>query len=584
METQRMTTLPGNKIRAGTSGFGSYTTSERDADTLFESTVLHPEHLLEKIRELQSVLSITDIEEAISLIRRHITDYNNPHHTDLPQFDTDIGEYLYQKYKAAGGTGSYEFFLHCLFSVLYVADLETIKKGTDPNALISVAGARWFLRDHNSDPNAHDELFRRMFPGTAVMTDPVYSINAMTGLSPMYQPNPMNDTDDYAYIGNDGRLHVSTKGYIPIEYIDNEPMIPCWETRTNLWGISTSFAAAETFNTTITVDDSVISPLLTKDASKVVLSTETFKTPHKIILPEIRVDTGQSIAYSLFVKSGSCKYVTIQFKDTVTGPTIKGVFDIVNGSVITINSMGRAQATLYPLADGWFRCCFTWTALIEQHDRVEILFFKDKTDNESFMGDGSTAAYIWGIQVEYGSGASPYIPTNGSPKTRKAIPIRANLSMINATDDRTITVVCQTPCRGEKDKPLYTLCDATLFPSEKAIFTKEPMFRLTSQRPIAGIDPIETTFDFASPVNGPNQLTVLSHSSDNEKTITMISPDKISTSIANPAWYRDAKWLYLGYSPDTKNYLNGYIRSLAIYPRSFTENHLIFLNGELGND
>lgn len=300
-----MTTLPGEKILAGTSGFGSYTTSPRDGETLFGSTVLHPENLIEKIRELQSVLSVTDIEEAISLIRRHITDYNNPHHTDLPQFDTDIGEYLYQKYKNAGGTGSYEFFLHCLFSVLYVADLETIKRGTDPNALISVAGARWFLRDHNSDPNAHDELFKRMFPGTAVLTDPVYSLNAMTGLSPVYQPNPMSDTDDYTYIGNDGRLHMSTKGYIPVEYINNEPMIPCWETRTNLWSISTSFVDTEKFNTTVELDTTVTSPLSTTDVSKVVLSTESFKTPHKILFPEIRVDTKQSVSYSLFVRAGS---------------------------------------------------------------------------------------------------------------------------------------------------------------------------------------------------------------------------------------------------------------------------------------
>ena len=129
--------LDGRPITAGISGFKSYSTTRKEVPEK-PVPVLTPAELLIPLRAISSVLNSTEVAEALRLIREHIEDTDNPHHTDLGAFTNEVADVLYQAYLDQGGTGSKEFYLQCLFQTLRVASLDEMKNPENENLLISI--------------------------------------------------------------------------------------------------------------------------------------------------------------------------------------------------------------------------------------------------------------------------------------------------------------------------------------------------------------------------------------------------------------------------------------------------------------
>lgn len=575
-----MPSTDGKPIVAGISGFSHITTGNTVLNKHLPVPIYHPEDLLKMINQIREVINLEEIEYALSQLRKHIRDLDNPHHTDLPQFDTDICEFLYKKYIEAGGSGSYTFYLNNLFHLLYVADLETIKAGTDLKALISVRGARWFFRWHDADPDAHYPLFAKLFPGTAVVEDPSYSLYGRFSVSSLIQTRHADNATPYTFIGNDGYLHTSDR-FLSVEYIRGEPMIPCWETRTNSFPNSNNFDRFNPLNVTVAKNSTIVAPDKTRGATEVVLLGDTFKTYHKLMLPNISIAKDKSMSFSIFVKAGTCRYMNIQYNDTVVGPLMRGIYDLENGSAIIINGMARAHLAIYPMANGWNRCCFTWTAKVDQTDNLELLFFQDKTDNEVFQAQAGTAAYLWGMQFEEGSGASPYIPTTIGAITREAIPVCIDVRDWWTPDAHTISMTCLSPHSGDSTRPLYVL-ENDGETVESAVFQKDGKLLTSMIRPIEGNSPDLVVYEHYEPASVPG-IYALTHGVNAAMTVTASHAMDPTEGITGAAWTGEATHLNIG-NDGKGNFLNGYVRHLVVYPIKCSVGNAIFLNGEQINE
>ena len=96
-------------------------------------------------------------------------------------------------------------------------------------------------------------------------------------------------------------------------------------------------------------------------------------------------------------------------------PNTGAWFDIQNGTVGTVQS--AVTSTSISLAsNGYYRCAITFA---ETSGASRLMEFRlaDADNSSSYTGDGESGIFIWGAQLELGSSATEYFPTNiGQPR------------------------------------------------------------------------------------------------------------------------------------------------------------------------
>ena len=202
-----------------------------------------------------------------------------------------------------------------------------------------------------------------------------------------------------------------------LDYRGTEPALLLEPQRTNLVVESELISEANVVARVNFEDNSTLSPDGLNNATKIIPTTEN--NSHFFSFSDFNSNI-DGYTQSIYVKSSGYNYVYILLNSNAYTPnTVGGIwFDIQNGvkgSATVPNSGYNIEAIG---SNGWYRIYATHET--NGTATPAYLGVSEVDGVKSFAGDGTKGVYVYGAQIELGSYATSYIPTNGQTETRLA--------------------------------------------------------------------------------------------------------------------------------------------------------------------
>lgn len=184
------------------------------------------------------------------------------------------------------------------------------------------------------------------------------------------------------------------------------------EQRTNLETYSEDFSNAVWVKTNSTISsNAIIAPSGQLTGDKLIADATT--SIHSMTIPSRVYTINVAYAMSIFAKAG--EYNT--FSIIRSGPGgASARFDL---STLTATILVGTSASITSVGNGWYRCEMTWTST-QTIARTHELRLENPSGTSTFLGDGYSGMFFWGIQTEAGAFATSYIPTTTTALTRNA--------------------------------------------------------------------------------------------------------------------------------------------------------------------
>ncbi len=239
------------------------------------------------------------------------------------------------------------------------------------------------------------------------------TILAYNDLNSNYKPLPFNFSRDSSatVINKDGLIETVGSDMPRIDYKDDSKGALLLEPQsTNLVPRSEDIDTGwSKLNVTVS-NNQTVSPYGTLNAALITVTSTNGQHASYDTLSS-SATSGQPYYISCFVKKYNSKY--IRLNEGYTGATLgvnldDGTYNLTNGA---------SDAIIEVFENGWYRIGFKFTPTTT--DSQFALYINDNNNENSYAGNGE-AVYIWGAQVEKGSYATSYIPTQGSAVTRLA--------------------------------------------------------------------------------------------------------------------------------------------------------------------
>ena len=231
-----------------------------------------------------------------------------------------------------------------------------------------------------------------------------------------FKPLPFNFTRSTSAtrVNKDGLIEVVSNNKPRIDFLnDSNGALLLEPARTNLITYSEAFDNAYWTKSGSSVVSGFVSPDGTANAFKLVEDSATSR--HTITMANTPVSVANHSA-SIFVKANGRTKIALS-EEVATG--LYASFDLTTGTVLSESGI---SSKIEALADDWYR--ISYTSLSGTFFLLRVCLLPDSYTTGAvtgtYTGDGTSGVYIWGAQLEQGSYATSYIPTQGAISTRVA--------------------------------------------------------------------------------------------------------------------------------------------------------------------
>jgi len=222
-----------------------------------------------------------------------------------------------------------------------------------------------------------------------------------------YKPLPFNFErgSSATVINKDGLIETVGSDMPRIDYKDDsEGALLLEPQRTNIITQSEAFDNAYWTKSDASVASGFVSPNGTNNAFKLVEGVSN--SEHYI---NGSGTTLTNMSHSIYVKSAGRSQ--IKLFDSSRGHY--AWFNLADG---TIGSSTATSSSITPMYNGWYRITISKISTGFSQFRLYLGI----AESDSYTGNGTSGVYIYGAQLEQGSYATSYIPTQGSTVTRLA--------------------------------------------------------------------------------------------------------------------------------------------------------------------
>ena len=231
-----------------------------------------------------------------------------------------------------------------------------------------------------------------------------------------YKPLPFTTTRNSigTRVNKEGLIEVVGNDIPRIDYTDNaDGALLLENSATNFITYSEDFSDAYWNKFDSSVTSGFVSPDGSTNAFKLIEGNAN--TQHGLLRSNFPINVQRTL--SVFVKKGENERFFISDYNKF-GYTIGVIFNLTSGTIESNqNDSIYLNPKIEPYLNGWYKCSVTWT----NTTGLTVPFFGNAIlGTNSYQGDGVSGLYVFGAQLEEGSYASSYIPTNGSSVTRQA--------------------------------------------------------------------------------------------------------------------------------------------------------------------